>query len=127
MLGGGTGYATGCFRLVTILTKGQKILRIVTNRFDVSVNEVADMNQARWQMELFFKYLKQNLTIKRLYSQSEQGAINQMIPTLIATLLTYLVKIELNTNATLFQLKRAFHYLRFEPVNRWLAKYRSSG
>ncbi|MFC4720508.1 IS4 family transposase, partial [Enterococcus lemanii] len=94
-LGGGVGYVTERFRHVT-------------NRFDVSASEVADMYQARWQIELFFKHLKQNLTIKRLYSQSEQGAINQVILTLIATLLTYLVKIELNTTATLFQLKRAF-------------------
>ena len=98
----------------------------MTNRFDVSASEVADMYQARWQIELFFKHLKQNLTIKRLYSQSEQGAMNQVILTLIATLLTYLVKIELNTTATLFQLKRAFHYLKFESVNQWLDQFRSS-
>ena len=127
MLGGGTGYATGRFRLVTFLTKGQRILRIVSNPFDVSANEVADMYQARWQIELFFKQLKQNVTIKHLYLKSEQGAIYQLILTMIATLLTYLVKIELNTNATLFQLKRAINYLRFEPVNRWLDHYRSNG
>ena len=125
-LGGGVSYVTERFRLVTLLTKGKRVLQIVTNRFDVSASEVADMYQARWQIELFFKYLKQNLTIKRLYSQSEQGAMNQVILTLIATLLTYLVKIELNTTATLFQLKRAFYYLRFEPVNQWFDQFRSS-
>ena len=127
ILGGGVGYVTERFRLVTLVTNGQKILRLVTNRFDVSANEVADMYQARWQIELFFKHLKQNLTIKQLYSKSEQGAVNQVILTLIATLLTYLVKIELNTKAFLFQLKRAFHYLRFEPETCWLDRYRSSG
>lgn len=85
------------------------------------------MYQARWQIELFFKQLKQNVTIKRLYLKSEQGAIYQLILTMIATLLTYLVKIELNTNATLFQLKRAINYLRFEPLNRWLDHYLSNG
>lgn len=124
ILGGGGNHVTERFRLVTVLTKGQKLLRIVTNRMDVSPNEVADMYQARWQIELFFKHLKQNLTIKRLYSQSEQGAINQVVLTLIATLLTYLVKIELNTSATLFQLKRSFHYLMFEPAENWLKHYR---
>lgn len=100
ILGGGVGYVTERFRLVTLVTNGQN-LRLVTNRFDVSANEVADMYQARWQIELFFKHLKQNLTIKQLYSKSEQGAVNQVILTLIATLLTYLVKIELNTKASL--------------------------
>lgn len=127
ILGGGVGYVTERFRLVTLLTKGQKILRLATNRFDVSASEVADMYQSRWQIELFFKHLKQNLTIKQLYSKSKQGAVNQVILTLIATILTYLVKIELNTKTTLFQLKRAFHYLRFEPENHWLDRYRSSG
>ncbi|WP_438782094.1 IS4 family transposase [Enterococcus sp. DIV0187] len=127
ILGGGVNHITERFRLVTILTKGQKLLRLVTNRFDVSPNEVADMYQARWHIELFFKHLKQNLTIKRLYSQSEQGAINQVILTLIATLLTFLVKLKLKTTATLFQLKRSFHYLMFEPAECWVAKHRPDG
>lgn len=127
LLGGGVGYMTERFRLVTILTKGQKLLRIVTNRFDVSAEEVADMYQARWQIELFFKHLKQNVTIKKLYSQSEQGAINQVILTLIATLLTYLIKVKLGLTGTLFQLKRSFHYLMFAPSERWLEKYKSDG
>ena len=43
--------------------QGPKLLLIITNRFDVSPNEVADMYQARWQIELFFKHLEQNVTI----------------------------------------------------------------
>ncbi|MGX7164835.1 IS4 family transposase [Enterococcus massiliensis] len=125
ILGGGVNHVTERFRLVTVLTNGQKLLRIVTNRFDVTPNEVADMYQARWHIELFFKHLKQNLTIKHLYSRSEQGAINQVILTLIASLLTYMVKIELETTATLFQLKRSFHYLMFEPAESWLELHRS--
>lgn len=124
ILGGGNNHVTERFRLVTVLTKGQRLLRIVTNRYDVSPTEIADMYQARWQIELFFKHLKQNLTIKQLYSRSEQGAINQVILTLIATLLTYLIKIELNSAATLFQLKRSFHYLRFESAEIWLERHR---
>ncbi len=120
-LGGGKNYATSRFRLVTILTKGQKLLRIVTNRFDVSAQEVAEMYQARWQIELFFKHLKQNLTIKKLFSRNEQGAINQVILTLIATLLTYLIKLELNTPSTIFIIKRAFHRFMFAPVANWFA------
>lgn len=125
ILGGGVNHVTERFRLVTVLTTGQKLLRLVTNRFDVSPNEVADMYQARWFIELFFKHLKQNVTIKHLYSQSEQGAINQVILTLIATLLTYLIKVELNVTTTLFKLKRSFHYLMFEPVEEWFKRLQS--
>lgn len=122
-LGGGKTYASSRFRLVTIVTKGQKILRLVTNRFDLTPQEIADIYQARWQIELFFKHLKQNLTIKKFYSRNEKGAINQVILTLIATLLTYMIKLELGTCATLFQLKRAFHYLRFDPVECWFKPF----
>lgn len=114
---------TARFRLVTLVTKGKRILRLLTNRFDVSPQEIADMYQARWQIELFFKHLKQNLTIKKVYSRNEQGAINQLILTLIATLLTYLIKLKTGTDKSLFQLKRAFHYLRFEPAEIWLEKF----
>lgn len=122
-LGGGKTSLTSRFRLVTILTKGQKLLRLVTNRMDVSPQEIADMYQARWQIELFFKHLKQHLTIKQLYSQDEQGAMNQVILTLIATLLTYLIKLDIGTSATLFQLKRAFHYQRFDSAECWLKPF----
>ncbi|WP_159723815.1 IS4 family transposase [Enterococcus sp. CSURQ0835] len=124
ILGGGVNHVTERLRLVTVLTKGQKLLRIVTNRFDATPNQVADMYQSRWHIELFFKHLKQNVVIKKLYSQSEQGAINQVILTLIATLLTYLVKIELNTKATLFLLKKTFHYLMFDPAEDWLGQFK---
>lgn len=53
ILDGGVNHVTERFRLVTVLTKGQNLLRIVTNRFDVTPNEVSDMYQARWHIELF--------------------------------------------------------------------------
>ncbi|WP_242703730.1 transposase [Candidatus Enterococcus moelleringii] len=43
----------------------------------------------------------------------------------LVTLLTYLIKIELNLKMTLFQLKRSFHYLMFEPVEKWFERLRS--
>ena len=127
ILGDKGNHITERFRLVTVLTKGKKLLRIVTNRFDASSNEIAAMYQARWHIELFFKHLKQNLSIKRLYSRNERGATNQVILTMIATLLTYLVKVELRSSSTLFQLKRTFHYLMYEPARKWIAYHYSPG
>ncbi|WP_438781695.1 transposase [Enterococcus sp. DIV0187] len=50
ILGGSMNYHTERFRLVTILTKGKKFLRLITTRFDITPNEVADMYQACWQI-----------------------------------------------------------------------------
>ncbi|BDP86012.1 hypothetical protein EfmAA610_32220 (plasmid) [Enterococcus faecium] len=49
------------------------------------------MYHARWQIELFFKHIKQHMTIKTFFSQSEKGVQNQLILTMISALLTFLI------------------------------------
>jgi Transposase DDE domain. len=56
------------------MTKG-KVLQFITNRFDCTSDEIAAMYKSRWQIELFFKHIKQHMTIKKFFSQSEQGVI----------------------------------------------------
>ena len=53
ILSDGVYHVTERFRLVTTFMKGKKLLRIVTNRFDVSPNKVADMYPAHWHVEFF--------------------------------------------------------------------------
>src|SRR5699024_5259756 len=91
---GTSSYLTSPFRLVTLLDEKGLVLHFVTNRFDVSSQEVDDMFYARWQLELFFKHIKQHLTIKTLFSRDEQGVTNQFILAMIASLLTYLIQKE---------------------------------
>lgn len=71
-------------RLGTFYTKMQHTLRvietvdsttgetlyIVTNRFDLTAEEIADIYRLRWQIELFFKWIKQHLKIKKFYGTS---------------------------------------------------------
>lgn len=65
-------------------------LVIVTNDFNRSATEIADLYKRRWGIELFFKWLKQNLKIKRFLGQSENAVRIQLYIALIAYLLTYL-------------------------------------
>lgn len=59
VLGGNNAYLTEPYRLVEVNdTKGNP-LGLVTNRFDLSAEEIGQMYRARWQIELFFKHLKQ--------------------------------------------------------------------
>jgi hypothetical protein len=53
--------------------KNDEMLRFLTNNFDVSALEVAYLYQNRWQIEIFFKWIKQNLTVKKLWGQSENA------------------------------------------------------
>ncbi|MCF1615228.1 MAG: IS4 family transposase [Staphylococcus equorum] len=113
-------YLTSPFRLVTLQDKKGKFLRFVTNRFDVTAQEVADMYKARWQIELFFKHIKQHMTVKTLFSR-EQGVTNQILLAMIASLLTSLVKVATGSKKSPFQIKRLLKHLLFQPFEEWLA------
>ena len=45
----------------------------LTNKFDVSALEVAYLYKNKWQIEVFFKWIKQNLTVKKLWGHSENA------------------------------------------------------
>ncbi|KFN92732.1 IS4 family transposase [Tetragenococcus muriaticus 3MR10-3] len=69
----------------------------------------------------FFKHIKQHMTIKKLFSHSEKGVTNQIILAMIASLLTYLIKVETGSKKTPFQIKRLLKHLLFQPFEEWLA------
>jgi hypothetical protein len=50
-----------------------ELLTFLTNNFDVSALEVASLYKNRWQIEIFFKWIKQNLTVKKLWGHSENA------------------------------------------------------
>ncbi len=52
-----------------------KMLRIVTNDLDAPAEEIADLYKQRWQIELFFRWVKQTLRIKRFIGVSERSYI----------------------------------------------------
>ena len=58
-------------RLVEFYDKiNDELLVFLTNNFDVSALEVANLYRNRWQIEIFFKWIKQNLTVKKLWGHS---------------------------------------------------------
>lgn len=119
---GSKTYLTANFRLVTIRDKSGRMFQFITNRMDSSSKEIADMYHARWQIELFFKHIKQHMTSKTFFSQSEMGVHNQLILTMISALLTFIVQLETRTKQSVFQIKRFFRYLLFHPFECWLEK-----
>ena len=54
-------------------SKNDELLIFLTNNFTVSAIEVARLYQQRWQIEVFFKWIKQNLTVKKLWGHSENA------------------------------------------------------
>jgi IS4 transposase len=69
-----------------------KVLRIVTNDLDAPAEEIAELYRQRWQIELFFRWVKQTLRIKRFIGVSENAVRIQIAIALIAFLLLRLAQ-----------------------------------
>ena len=74
-------------RITSIDEKSGHTIIILTNIFDVSAAYIAKMYRARWNIEIFFKTIKQNLRIKKFYAQTENAVKTQIWIALIVYLL----------------------------------------
>jgi len=64
----------GMLRLVEYYDDEKKVLLVfLSNNFEVSAMEIAYLYRNRWQIGVFFKWIKQNLTIKTLWGHSENA------------------------------------------------------
>ena len=70
----------------------QKILVFISNDLTCSAQEIAALYKQRWQIELFFKWIKQNLKIKRFIGRSENAVLIQVLTAMISYLLLKLVQ-----------------------------------
>ena len=98
VLGTFTGYkASKDFpTLIRVITyqdpESKKTYRFLTNNFEIDALEVASIYKQRWQIELFFKWIKQNLKIKTFLGTSKNAVWSQIWVALIVHLLIWLTK-----------------------------------
>jgi IS4 transposase len=74
-------------REIRVIIETGKMLRIVTNDLDASAQEIADLYKQRWQIELFFRWVKQTLRIRHFIGVSENAVRIQIAVALIAFLI----------------------------------------
>ena len=74
-------------REVRVKTETGSILRIVTNDLDAPAEDIAELYKQRWQIELFFRWVKQTLRIRHFLGTSENAVRIQIAVALIAFLL----------------------------------------
>lgn len=74
-------------RELRLIIDSGKMLHIVTNDLDASAQEIADLYKQRWQIELFFRWVKQTLRVKRFIGVSENAVRIQIAVALIAYLI----------------------------------------
>ena len=110
------------FRLIKVLDSKGKELQLVTNRFDLSADEIADLYKSRWAIELFFKWMKQHLNIKKFYGQSEQAVHNQVYIAMIVYCLNVLAQLGTNSSRTYLQISRYLKADPWKPARIWIRK-----
>jgi IS4 transposase len=91
----------------------------LTNRLDLSALEVAELYRRRWQIELFFKWIKQNLKIKAFYGTSKNAVLIQIWTALIAYLLLVWVKFKTKAGWGLLELTRIAQTMLLERLDLW--------
>ena len=82
----------GDLRRIVYRREDDKVLVFITNDFDRTAQAIADLYKQRWQIELFFKWIKQNLKIKRFLGTSQNAVLIQVIIAMIAFILVRLVQ-----------------------------------
>ena len=85
--------AENVFRLIKVHDSKGNELHLRTNRFDLSADEIAELYKSRWAIELFFKWMKQHLNIKKFYGYSEQAVHNQVYIAMIVYCLNVLARL----------------------------------
>lgn len=115
----------GKLRLVEYYDDEKDIVFVfITNNFEVSALEIARLYRNRWQIEVFFKWIKQNLTIKTLWGHSE-NAVNVHIWVAICTyLIIAYVKIQLQSTLSIYEIMQILGISAFDktPVKELLTE-----
>jgi len=79
-------------RRISVCREGKTPLILVTNLVDLPAETIAELYKARWEIELFFKWIKQNLKLKKFLGKSANAVKIQLATALIAYLLVQLYK-----------------------------------
>ena len=92
-------------RLITYYDEvHDKTYRFITNNFVFSAKTIADIYKARWQIELFFKWIKQHLKIKTFLGTSKNAVLTQIWVAMIYYLLLAWIKFQTKFKGSLLDL-----------------------
>lgn len=91
-------------------------LVFLTNNFDLPALTIAQLYRCRWQVELFFKWIKQHLRIKKFYGTTENAVKTQIWIAITVYVLVAIVKKRLNTDASLYTILQILSLTLFEKT-----------
>ena len=108
------GYPERLRRVSYVDKERNKRLVFLTNHFEISATTVADIYKQRWQVELFFKWIKQHLRIKAFYGTSISAVKSQIWVALCIYLLVAIAKRKLDIQCTLYTFLQILEVTLFE-------------
>ncbi len=96
----------------------------LTNNFELDALTITQLYKNRWRIELFFKWVKQHLKIKKFWGQSENAVKTQIWIAVCTCLLVAILKKQLNLEASLYEILQILSVSLFDktPVNQLLMK-----
>ena len=95
----------------------EKHFNFLTNNFVFSAQTIADLYRYRWQIELFFKWIKQHLRIKSFYGTSENAVKTQIWIAVSVYVLVAIIKKRLKIETSLYNILQVLSLTLFEKIS----------
>ena len=96
--------------------KSRKRFKFLTNNFTLPALTIAQIYKTRWQVELFFKWIKQHLRIKAFYGTSENAVKTQIWIAVSVYVLVAIIRKRLGLEASLYQILQILSVTLFEKT-----------
>lgn len=97
--------------------KTEKVLVFLTNNFELAPEQIAEAYKARWQIEIFFKWIKQHLKIKSFFGTSYNAIATQIWVALIYFLILTYIKAKAKLRQSAFLLSKIFAQALLQPIH----------
>lgn len=109
-------YPDALRRISYLDVETRKRFKFLTNNFTLPALTIAQTYKARWQVELFFKWIKQHLRIKSFYGTSENAVKTQIWIAVSVYVLVAIVRKRLGLQSSLYQILQILSVMLFEKT-----------
>ena len=108
----------------TLVNENKKMLVFLTNNFELSSQDIALLYKQRWQVELFFKWIKQHLKVKTFWGTTENAVRIQINVAIISYCLVSIIAKDLKINRSIYEILQILSasLLDKTPINELLMK-----
>lgn len=115
------------YREITTYDQDGEPVIFITNIFNLSKEEIIEVYKNRWEIELFFKWIKQNLKIKKFIGYNQNAIKIQIFTALIAYMLIYLNSDLANSKYSILRITRIIRVNLLEAYDDYFADFLRTG